>query len=78
MKYFIGVITKQVVERHLVDPLPDNVLSPMLVLSLSDDEVKYIAGEPKEITDRRNHLEKHLKMLESGQETFRLAMGGLR
>jgi len=50
----------------------------MLVLTLSDDEVKYIAGEPKEIIDRRNHLEKHLKMLESGQETFRLAMGGLR
>jgi len=78
MKYFIGVIAKQVIERHLVDILPEIVLSPMLVLGLTDDEVKYIAGEPKEITDRRNHLEKHLKMLESGQDTFRLAMGGLR
>lgn len=74
MKYFVGSVTKQVVERHLVKPLPDRVLSPMVVGAMTDDEVALVAGEPKETTRRRAELEAKVKMLEAGQATFRRAM----
>ena len=76
-KYFVDVVTKQVIERHLVAPLAE-ILSPMVMAQLSDEEVSYIAAEPEEITSRREHLEGQKGMLEKGQEAFRLAMGKLR
>ncbi|KAF2229407.1 Dynamin family protein [Viridothelium virens] len=77
MKYFIGVITKQVIERHLVDPLPTSVLSPSIIAGLSDNEVAFLAAEPDDIVSRRTFLEERKQMLEKGQQTFRRAMGGL-
>ncbi|KAF2098337.1 hypothetical protein NA57DRAFT_66664 [Rhizodiscina lignyota] len=77
-KYFTDVITKQVIERHLVDTLPENVLSPIIIAQMTDDEISYIAAEPADVTQKRTFLEARKKMLEDGQDTFRRATGGLR
>ncbi|KAJ4991097.1 dynamin family protein [Stagonosporopsis vannaccii] len=78
LKYFINAVAKTVVERHLVEPLPTLVLSPVHVADMSDEEVRYIAAEPPEVTQQREHLENRRVMLEKGLETFREAMGGLK
>lgn len=78
LKFFVDVVTKQVVERHLVKTLPQQVLSPVVIARLEDSEVSYIAAEPADVTDRRNHLVARQNMLKDGQETFRKAMGSLR
>jgi CRISPR/Cas system-associated protein Csm6 len=78
LKYFVNAVTKQVIERHLVEPLPEIILSPVVVNNLTDNEVKYIAEEPPEITQQRNFLDARLETLEHGMDTFREAMGGLK
>jgi CRISPR/Cas system-associated protein Csm6 len=78
LKYFIGAVTKQVIERHLVDTLPSTILSPMVIAGLSDDEIRFVAAEPSEVTQQRMHLEAKREMLEKGLATFRSAMGGPR
>lgn len=78
LKYFIDVVTEQVIERHLIDPLANTILSPIVIAGLTDEEVSYIAAEPSDVTQKRNFLEVRKKMLEDGQDTFRRAMGGLR
>ncbi|KAF2810357.1 Dynamin family protein [Mytilinidion resinicola] len=76
LKYFIAAITKQVIERHLVSTLPLNILSPSVVVELSDEDISYIAAEPAEITHRRAYLETRKATLEKGITTFRRAIGG--
>jgi hypothetical protein len=78
LKYFIRAITKQVVERCMIAPLPSKILSPMSVAALTDETVDFIAGEPSETTAQRAFLEERKKMLESGFDTFRDAMGGIK
>ena len=78
MKYFVNAITKAVIERHLVGPLPDIILSPLVVTRMTEEEVEFVAAEPPEITQQRFHLESRKGMLEKGLETFREAMGGLK
>ncbi|KAI8934760.1 hypothetical protein NX059_008448 [Plenodomus lindquistii] len=78
MKYFINAVTKTVIERHLVGPLPDIILSPLIVTQMSDKEVRSVAAEPSAVSQQRAHLESRKAMLEKGLETFREAMGGLR
>jgi hypothetical protein len=73
MKYFIGVVTKQVIERHLVDPLAE-ILSPMVMATFTDEEVGHLAAEPEEITFRRAYLESQKVMLDDGQRAFKGAM----
>tara|TARA_R110002003_G_scaffold2979_1_gene24737 strand:+ start:991 stop:1230 length:240 start_codon:yes stop_codon:yes gene_type:complete len=78
LKYFTNAVAKQVIERYLVQPLPDIVLSPVVVTQLTDEEVEFIAAEPAEITQQRGFLEARKDMLENGMATFSEAMGGLR
>jgi hypothetical protein len=75
-KYFVNVITKQVVERHLISKLP-LLLSPKMAARLSKEEIEYLAAEPEELASRRLHLEVQLEMLQAGQEAFRKALRGL-
>ncbi len=77
MKYFIGVMTKQVIERHLIDPLPDT-LSPYTIASLTDDDVQGLAAESAEVTEHRDMLRARSEVLEKGGEAFRSLAGGLR
>ena len=78
MKYFVNAVTKAVIERHLVEPLPEIILSPLVVTQMTEKEIEFVAAEPPEITQQRLHLESRKNMLEKGLETFREAMGGLK
>jgi hypothetical protein len=78
LKYFVNAIAKAVIERHLVEPLPDIILSPLVVTEMTEKQIEYVAAEPPEITQQRAHLESRRAMLEKGLETFREAMGGLK
>ena len=57
MKYFVHAVTKAVIERHLVEPLPDVILSPLVVTQMTEKEIEFVAAEPPEITQQRLHLE---------------------
>ncbi|CAG5158133.1 uncharacterized protein ALTATR162_LOCUS4999 [Alternaria atra] len=78
MKYFVNAVTKAVIERHLVEPLPEIILSPLVVTQMTEKEIEFVAAEPPEITQQRLHLDSRKNMLEKGLETFREAMGGLK
>lgn len=78
MKYFVNACCKTVVERHLVEPLSDIILSPLVVAQMTDKEVQFVAAEPPEVTQQRSFLETRKAMLEKGLDTFHEAMGGLR
>lgn len=78
LKYFVNAVAKAVIERHLVEPLPEIILSPVIVSQMSEREVQFVAAEPEEVTQQRQHLEARKVMLEKGLETFREAMGGLK
>ncbi|KAF1963020.1 hypothetical protein CC80DRAFT_499318 [Byssothecium circinans] len=78
LKYFVNATCKAVIERHLVEPLPDIVLSPLIVAKMNEKEIEFVAAEPSEISQQRAFLEARKVMLEKGLETFREAMGGLR
>ncbi|KAI1905785.1 hypothetical protein LOZ65_006927, partial [Ophidiomyces ophidiicola] len=55
-KYFIDVVAKQVVERHLVAPLA-GVFSPRVLACYSDKEINFLAAESAEVVQLRQHLE---------------------
>ncbi|KAF3919407.1 Dynamin [Orbilia brochopaga] len=78
MKYFINVVTKQVIERHLIQTLPDMVLAPISVAGMSDDQITYLATEPVDMIRKRKILENRQAMLEDGQKTFERATGQYR
>jgi hypothetical protein len=78
MKYFFNAVTKAVIERHLAKPLPDIILSPLVVTQMTEKEIEFVAAEPPETTQQRLHLESKQSMLEKGLETFRKAMCGLK
>lgn len=78
LKYFVNAVAKAIIERHLVEPLPDIILSPVTVTQMSDAEIEFVAAEPPEVSQQREHLEHRKVMLEKGLETFREAMGGLK
>ncbi len=44
MKTFVDNVCRQVVERHIMTPLPD-ILSPINISELSDDELLGIGSE---------------------------------
>jgi hypothetical protein len=66
MKYFVNAVTKAVIERHLVEPLPDLVLSPLVVTEMAEHEVAFVAAGPAEVTPQRAYLDNKRGMLEKG------------
>lgn len=63
------------IQRHFLEDLEKDTLSPMLVAKMSDDEVKVIAAETEEVVRKRSNLEKLKSVLEEGEETFSSALG---
>ena len=61
-------------ERHLVTTLAD-ILSPKIAAAYSEKEIHFLAAEPPEATQMREHLTNKKKMLEDGLEAFAVAMG---
>ncbi|KAF1852089.1 uncharacterized protein K460DRAFT_351933 [Cucurbitaria berberidis CBS 394.84] len=78
LSHFVHSVVVHVIERHLVKDLPDTIFSLVKVSKMTDQEVSFVAAEPKATTLRRNHLEEKKKMLQKGLDTFKEAMGGLK
>ncbi|OHE92329.1 vacuolar sorting protein VPS1 [Colletotrichum orchidophilum] len=55
MKTFVDNICRQVVERHILAPLPE-IFNPTTVSQLSDDELLRIGSEPEKEIARRQRL----------------------
>ncbi|KAK2738651.1 hypothetical protein FQN57_006969 [Myotisia sp. PD_48] len=74
LKYFIDVVVKQVIERHLIAPRAD-VFSPKVLARYSDEEIHRLAFETSETAKKREQLETKHKILEQGQEAFSRVVG---
>ncbi len=78
LKYFVDAVVKAVIERHLIEPLPERIFSPLVVAQMTDEEIQFIATESTESKQLRLRLEKKKDMLEQGLATFKKATGGLK
>lgn len=76
LKYFINCVSKQVVERHLVDTLSWNVLSPRVIAGLTDQQIALLCAEAHEVSRNRDRLEGRKEVLEKGLKIFKEALGG--
>lgn len=76
LKYFVNCVSKQVVERHLVDTLSWNVLTPTVIAGLTDSQVALLTAEKPEVTRNRERLEGRKHVLEKGLKIFKEALGG--
>jgi hypothetical protein len=74
MKFFIAAVTKHIIERHLMRPLPTIISSRILAL-LTEEEVQFIATEDDDVKQMREHLEDRQEILLNGQAAFRKALG---
>jgi hypothetical protein len=63
MKTFVDNISRQVIERHLLNNLAV-VFDPIRICGFSDDEVLKIAAETVSVRDRRTELELLRKALQ--------------
>lgn len=76
--YFIAAVTKQVIERYLLEGLADETITPIVIADMTDEEIAYVAAEPEEVTRERDLLEVRKAALEKGQATFKSALGLFR
>ena len=64
----------EVIEAKLVSVL-DNILSPVSIFRMFDDQVVRLAGEPEEIRAEREQLNKQLEVLRNGLKTCKRFVG---
>lgn len=57
MKTFVDNVCRQVIERHILSKLPD-ILSPGIVMGLTDEDLIRIASEPQRQRESRGKLAK--------------------
>ncbi|OMP88536.1 Interferon-induced GTP-binding protein MxB [Diplodia seriata] len=74
LKVFIARVAEEVIERHLVAPLVDSPVSPVTLMKLSDDEVRYLAAEPEHVRTERAQLLAMKDSLEEGKKAFARAL----
>ncbi len=74
LKRFIDDMAVEVIEAKLVSVL-DNILSPVLIFRMLDDQVARLAGEPEEIRMEREQLTKQLEVLRIGLKTCKRFVG---
>lgn len=63
------------VERHLIQDLAANTLSPQIVSEMNDEEVAFITAEPQHVTNKREYLEGQKAVLEEALSTIREFVG---
>ncbi|KAJ3495912.1 hypothetical protein NLG97_g3046 [Lecanicillium saksenae] len=68
LKRFVDDVAVEVVEACLLDKLSE-IMDPLSIFSMSDDEVASVAAETEESRTAREELEAKLKLLKSGSET---------
>ncbi|TFA99395.1 Interferon-induced GTP-binding protein Mx1 [Trichoderma ghanense] len=73
-KRFIDEISIQVIETGLVAEIRE-ILSPLAVAKMSDEEMEAIVGEKESIRVQRKKLEAKLKLLNDGSETCKRFSG---
>jgi hypothetical protein len=78
MKVFVANVTEAVIEDYLVESLPGKLLSPTSVSKMTEAEISRVAAESPEVIKNRAELEAKKDMLESGLESFREAVSGLK
>lgn len=76
LKYFINCVSKQVIERHLVDTLNWNVLSPRVIAGLSNQQIALLTAEAPDVARNRDRLESKKQVLDKGLKIFKEALGG--
>lgn len=64
MKTFVDNVCRQVVERHIIAPLPE-IFSPVTVSRFVDDELVRIGAEPEKQNRRREELTTRAQKLRS-------------
>lgn len=74
MKAYTKNVAIQAIERHLVRGL-EEIVSPLFVSGLSDDEVVKTVSEPSSVKREREFLVDRLEKLKMGQDQFRDVMG---
>ncbi|OPB46729.1 Vacuolar sorting protein VPS1 [Trichoderma guizhouense] len=75
-KRFIDEISIQIIETGLVAEIRE-ILSPLAVAYMDEDEMEAIVGEKESIREERKKLEAKLKLLNEGSETCK-KFSGLR
>ncbi|KAH7012269.1 P-loop containing nucleoside triphosphate hydrolase protein [Microdochium trichocladiopsis] len=73
-KTFVANVTTQVIERHLVRGL-ENIVSPLVVVKMSDVEVEAIASGQTTTKQQRIMLVSRVRILEEGRAIFRELIG---
>ncbi|TLS21024.1 uncharacterized protein PpBr36_10767 [Pyricularia pennisetigena] len=64
MKTFVDNVCRQVVERHIIAPLPE-IFSPVTVSRFTDDELRRIGAEPEKQNRKREELNTRAQKLRS-------------
>jgi hypothetical protein len=65
LKTFVDNVSKQVVERHLLRPLP-NLFSPETVAAYTDEDLSRVAAESEQAKVKRGYLlDLHKGLMES-------------
>lgn len=72
-KTFVANIVTQVIERHIVRGL-ENIFSPVVVDTLTEEDVAGLASEPAISKRERNRLSEDLTKLEEGRRVLRRAL----
>ena len=70
MKTFVDNVCRQVVERHLLRPLPE-IFCPERVALFADEELERIAAESLTLIDRRKELQELKESLTSSLRDLR-------
>lgn len=76
MKRFIDDIAVEVVETCVVGQL-NQLITPLSVSMMSDEEIARIASETEQSRVARKELETKLKVLRSGAETCKMFSHGI-
>ncbi|SMY29303.1 unnamed protein product [Zymoseptoria tritici ST99CH_1A5] len=67
---FINNVTQQVIERHLLHGLAEEIFTPTIVSEMSDEEISKLAKEPDEVAKQRAELKEQKSILEDSRKAF--------
>lgn len=70
LKTFVDNVCRQVIERHLLRPLPE-IFSPSSVAGYTDDELQSLAGEMPDVVEKRKQLLQQIQNLRAGLRDLR-------
>ncbi|KAH7090389.1 hypothetical protein FB567DRAFT_617790 [Paraphoma chrysanthemicola] len=69
-EYFIAAVVNQVIERHIITPLSEKIFSDIVVAGMTQEEVRDVVGEKREVMEIRKELETRRELLEKELRVF--------